>query len=113
MGILLCIFVILLIAISYIEWLLLKATNTIIDTEVIQEDMNKTVQGDLEQIFKRLDALKEDVDQNAERIEETYNAHMSDVQSSWKKIADLSNDINRTKMRVGGLEQNAQIESPE
>ena len=38
--------------------------------------------------------------------DELYDNHMTDMTAVWKKMDELSNDINRAKMRVGKLEQN-------
>lgn len=37
--------------------------------------------------------------------DELYDNHMTDMTAVWKKMDELSNDINRAKMRVGKLEQ--------
>ena len=44
--------------------------------------------------------------------DELYDNHMTDMTAVWKKMDELSNDINRAKMRIGKLEQgnNSKVE---
>lgn len=41
----------------------------------------------------------------ADDLEREFHSRMSDIAKVWKKMGELNNEINRTKMRVGKIEQ--------
>lgn len=56
-------------------------------------------------LFDNDEWCEKELKEISKTTDELYSTHMKDISAAWLKMDNISNEINRTKMRVGKLEQ--------
>lgn len=84
-------------SVTILARLLRKITN--LDTKVSEFDKS------ISDLFDNDDWCEKEIESLSATSDELYDQYMTSINNVWKKMDELSNDINRAKMRIGKIEQ--------
>ena len=68
-------------------------------------DKIKSIDQKISDLYENDEWCEKEIKEISKTTDELYSTHMKDISAAWLKIDNISNDINRTKMRVGKIEQ--------
>ena len=63
------------------------------------------LEAQVSELFENDEWCEKEIKETNKTTDELYSMHMTDSSKAWLKMDALNNEINRTKMRVGKLEQ--------
>ena len=77
---------------------------SIIIAAAIVKKLNN-LESQVSELFENDEWCEKEIKETNKTTDELYSVHMADSSKAWLKMDALNNEINRTKMRVGKLEQ--------